>query len=211
LTTAQTALTTQETVFTTVKNTWDALLLAEKEKQRGDAQDRFNDRQREMEELQDKLARYTRDGNQAQIDQLMGELAAKTEEFNTASMDMDMINAEEAHKAEQEAFEEMMRQRGELEDTRAAELENSNFMIEDLTGQMTTLDEEIAFLLQLNSGDISQEDRDTNIAEISTFREEYFALKGRREEKETEMAAIATRHMKERADEQAADEKMYKE
>jgi len=53
---------------------------------------------------------------------LTDKLARAESEFALASMDMDMINAEEAKMIEAEMMEERMRQREEKEDERAHEI-----------------------------------------------------------------------------------------
>ena len=74
---------------------------------------------------------------------------------------------------------------------------------------MAALDTEIEFLLQINRGEVSDEERKDNTNAISGFRTEYFALMERKTEKETEMADTANRHAEQRAGEMAADEAEY--
>jgi chromosome segregation ATPase len=120
---------------------------------------------------------------------------------------MEDINREEAEKAEQEAYEQKMRDRAAKEEERAAAVDAMSWALTDFDAQLATLNEEIEYLIQLNNNpDIDPETKQENIASISSFREEYFDISDQRAAKETELVGLQDQQNEERANEAVADE-----
>jgi len=98
-------------------------------------------------------------------------------QFDVASIAMDAMNAEEQMKADQEAYELMMIERGNKETERANALAVFVTQIAVFDTELAGLDEEIQWLLERNkSADISAEEKETNTTLISTFRTQYFTI-----------------------------------
>jgi hypothetical protein len=99
----------------------------------------------------------------------------KQSAYQAASIMMDQMNAEEQEKVEMEQFEEKMRQREITEKQRAEELTALHKQVADFQEVLDALDQEIQFVLELNRDpNIAAEDKEANIAAISTMRENYF-------------------------------------
>lgn len=175
LTAATTARDTAMGTFETKRIAWEATLQSEKDKLRGDANDRFQDSQNAMYEVEDMLARYVSQNDQAKIDEFTKIVDDARGEFDRASREMDRINAEEAKQAEAERFEEEMRMRAEREDERMHEVDDAQGYIDELSRVMLMMEDEISFLLGLNKGsDITPEDKEANVLSVSALRENYF-------------------------------------
>jgi len=81
---------------------------------------------------------------------LTDKVARATAEFAMASMDMDMINAEEAKMIEAEMQEEKMRMREGMEEERAHEVMDIEMELSNFDNQLDSMTDDIQFLLDIN-------------------------------------------------------------
>jgi hypothetical protein len=123
---------------------------------------------------------------------------------------MELINAEEARKAEEAAYVLLMEEREELEEAREWDEYLLELEIYDFDEELEELNGDIERLLEANETNIPQSQIDTNIEKISEFREEYFAILDNRGLKETDLDDLIDSHNRERADEAAYDERAAK-
>jgi len=79
----------------------------------------------------------------------------------------------------------MWKEREERERARHDEIEGAQSEVDDLQKQMDSKNDEIEWLLELNRDpDIAAADKEKNIQDISTFREEFFALMDQKDVKQ---------------------------
>lgn len=141
------------------------------------------------------------------VDELEEVRWEKWQLFEVASLDMELINAEEARKAEEAAYILLMEEREELEEAREWDEYLMELEIVDFDDELDDLNGDIERLLANNEGNIPQSQIDANIEKISEFREEYFTILDNRTLKETDLDNLIETHNRERADEAAYDER----
>jgi chromosome segregation ATPase len=134
----------------------------------------------------------------------------KYAEFEVARLEMELINAEEARKAEEAAYILLMEEREELEEERNIDEYYVELDIYNFDEELEDLNSDIERLLEANENTTTQSIIDSNIEKISEYREEYFDILDQRTEKETELEDLIDEHNRERADEAAYDERAAK-
>jgi hypothetical protein len=130
--------------------------------------------------------------------------------FETASIDMELVNAEEARKAEEQAFADLMAERVELEEARMDDENVILLEISDIDAQLEDITADIDRLLAANEASGNQDVIDTNAEKISDKRELYFTVLDSRALRETDLTDMADVHNRERADEAAYDARAAK-
>jgi hypothetical protein len=207
---ANVLLAAAEEDFAAKEAVHNANLLAAKEEARSAVVDVYNQLEADIYELDDMIDRYYSERNFSKVDELEEILWEKWTQFDVASLDMELINAEEARKAEEAAYILLMEEREELEEGREWNEYLVELEIEDFDAELEELNDDIERLLEANDTNIPQSQIDSNIEKISDYRTEYFTILDERTLKETELDNLIDTHNRERADEAAYDERAAK-
>jgi polyhydroxyalkanoate synthesis regulator phasin len=95
-------------------------------------------------------------------------------ELTVTSVDVDVLNSEEAMKIQEQMREQTMRDREALEVTRMNEVQDIINGNDVRRTELASLDSQIQFLLDMNKGDIPEEEKKSNKEAISGYRDSYF-------------------------------------
>lgn len=95
-------------------------------------------------------------------------------ELTVTSVDVDILNSEEAAKIQEQMREQTLRDREVLEVARMNEVQDIINGNDIRRTELASLDSQIQFLLDMNRGDIPEEEKKSNKETISGFRDTYF-------------------------------------
>jgi hypothetical protein len=212
-----TELTAANTAFTAAKAVVDARKLADKEVERQGIIDTFYDKEFQFNEAQaaldDMLAGFTEE----QLSNLSADQQAIREDFeaavgearmayDAASLSMDDVNKAEAAANKAAAREALMEERALRQVVRDEELENLKYGVK-------AFDEDIEYYNSLETDikvslefDLSTEERDELLGQLSEFRLAKMDFKAQRDAKQAEYDEMKESHNRERAAEAQADE-----